>query len=123
MDGDGLLDALGISGRGLEFLRGIGNGSFAAPVVTLLPFLEDYDGYCGFLVTGDFNHDGLPDAACEAGPDGTPFLLMMAGLGAGRFGNAVLMVSIYVAGDAVVVSVYASGVPGQAGPGGTLKPR
>jgi hypothetical protein len=76
---DGKLDvATSISETNLAFLRGNGNGTFAAPVYL-------FDAGATYLVSGDFNGDGKLDIAI-AGETGTGFLY---GNGDGTFQPAV----------------------------------
>ncbi len=84
-DGDGILDlAVGTSntdGTGSIYLyRGLGNGTFAAPVVTSLIYPIQ-----GSLMTGDFNHDGKLDLVATVEVDYEIDAVVLLGNGAGHF--------------------------------------
>ena len=81
-NGDGTTDIVAVDGSNcVSFFPGDGKGSFGSPVDTCnLPSRNIY-----WVVSGDFNNDGIKDLAVVATNPGTITLMLLQGNGDGTF--------------------------------------
>jgi hypothetical protein len=121
LNGDGYSDLALSSSGGMTLLLSDGHGGYQAPVSITLP------GQVLTIVAGDFNGDGIPDLVASVdnikGQSGA--MMLLPGLGAGRFGTPV---SIWPAAFALIVTGDFNGdglpdlaVAGANGKGQTVK--
>ena len=85
LNGDGYSDLVLASTSGLALLLSDGRGGYQAPLAIALP------GQALAVVAGDFNGDGIPDLVASVGyiTGQTGAIMLLPGLGAGRFGPPV----------------------------------
>jgi hypothetical protein len=81
IDGDGRLDLVVAMESGVQLLRGLGGGAFAAPIYT--PVFSTFGLYSGFqaasLAVCELDGDGYPDVALSWHNNGSGRLLVLRG--------------------------------------------
>ena len=84
LDGDGILDLVALNTSSLQILHGNGDGTF-----TLTNSYSLGTAFAADMAIGDFNGDGKPDIAVQAGS-----LYVYEGLGDGSFAPPAIFTSI-----------------------------
>jgi hypothetical protein len=105
MTGDGRLDLVVDAADAIYVLRGNGDGTFQAPLITA----TESDAGFGDMAVADINQDGFPDVAL--GDVYSSNILIYPGKGNGRFG---LPRTVYLPGGNlafVVADVNGDGIP------------